>query len=160
LAKDGLYRDANSLIYGDNKPSEEAIDRVVSKLNKECVILDISLVCLLKSASLDKKAKFSRKRANADEGDITYINEHNRVFNKKVSYYFACVHGKAYVLFLFRLPAITTNTQKKFAIVSSEEQHYEAIISLFDFCIIDWTLAVLYNLSNIWRTKSHQQEFT
>lgn len=34
-AAESLYRDANTLIYADNKPSEEAIDRVVSKLNKE-----------------------------------------------------------------------------------------------------------------------------
>jgi hypothetical protein len=36
--------------------------------------------------SLDKRGKFSRKRANDDEGDITYINERNKVFNKKVSF--------------------------------------------------------------------------
>lgn len=35
--------------------------------------------------SIDKKKKFSRKRQNEDEGDITYINERNRVFNKKVN---------------------------------------------------------------------------
>jgi len=35
---------------------------------------------------VDKKRKFSRKRANEDEGDITYINERNRVFNKKVGH--------------------------------------------------------------------------
>ena len=34
--------------------------------------------------SVDKKKKFSRKRNNEDEGDITYINERNKVFNKKV----------------------------------------------------------------------------
>jgi pre-mRNA-splicing factor SYF2 len=34
--------------------------------------------------SLDRKGKFSRRRLNEDEGDITYINEHNKVFNKKV----------------------------------------------------------------------------
>jgi len=34
---EGLYRDANSLSYADNKPSEEAIDRVVNKLNNEYV---------------------------------------------------------------------------------------------------------------------------
>ncbi|KAF8653666.1 hypothetical protein AX16_003817 [Volvariella volvacea WC 439] len=67
LASENLYRDANTLIYGDNKPSEDAVDRVVAKINKD----------------IDKKAKFSRKRPNEDEGDITYINEHNRVFNKK-----------------------------------------------------------------------------
>ena len=34
--------------------------------------------------SVDKKKKFSRKRNNEEEGDITYINERNKVFNKKV----------------------------------------------------------------------------
>jgi len=72
LAAEDLYRDANTLQYGDNKPSEEAIDRVVAKLN-----IDI-----------DKRGKFSRKRLNEDEGDITYINEHNKVFNKKIARYY------------------------------------------------------------------------
>ena len=36
LAAESLYRDANTLLYADNKPSEEAIDRVVAKMNKEC----------------------------------------------------------------------------------------------------------------------------
>ncbi len=35
LAAESLYRDANSLLYADNKPSEEAIDRVIGKINKE-----------------------------------------------------------------------------------------------------------------------------
>ncbi|KAI0922912.1 hypothetical protein AcW1_002569 [Taiwanofungus camphoratus] len=72
LAAENLYRDANSLLYADNKPSEEAIDRVVSKINRD----------------IDKKSKFSRKRNNEDEGDITYINERNRVFNKKIARYY------------------------------------------------------------------------
>jgi len=38
--------------------------------------------------SQDKKNKFSRKRLNEDEGDITYINERNRVFNKKIARYY------------------------------------------------------------------------
>ncbi|KAF7789993.1 hypothetical protein EIP86_000941 [Pleurotus ostreatoroseus] len=67
LAAESLYRDANTLLYADNKPSEEAIDRVVAKINRD----------------VDKKKRFSRKR-NDDDGDITYINERNRVFNKKV----------------------------------------------------------------------------
>jgi len=37
LAAENLYRNANTLIYGDNKPSEDAIDKVVSKINQECV---------------------------------------------------------------------------------------------------------------------------
>lgn len=72
-AAEYLYRDANTLLYADNKPSEEAIDRVVGKLNKD----------------LDKRGKWSRKRINAEEGDITYINERNKVFNAKVSRYFS-----------------------------------------------------------------------
>ncbi|KAF9050971.1 SYF2-domain-containing protein [Hymenopellis radicata] len=72
LAAENLYRDANTLMYGDSKPSEDAIDRVVKKLNLDA----------------DKKSKFSRKRNNEEEGDITYINEHNRVFNKKISRYY------------------------------------------------------------------------
>ncbi|KZV74978.1 SYF2-domain-containing protein [Peniophora sp. CONT] len=72
LAAESLYRDANSLLYADNKPSEDAIDRVVGKLNLDA----------------DKKRKFSRKRANEDEGDITYINERNRIFNKKIARYY------------------------------------------------------------------------
>jgi len=43
-----------------------------------------SQLVLILWTSIDKKSKFSRKRPNEDEGDITYINEHNRVFNKKV----------------------------------------------------------------------------
>ncbi|KAI0319335.1 SYF2-domain-containing protein [Amylostereum chailletii] len=72
LAAESLYRDANSLLYADNTPSEDAIDRVISKINKD----------------VDKKRKFSRKRANEDEGDITYINERNRIFNKKIARYY------------------------------------------------------------------------
>jgi len=72
LAAENLYRDANSLLYADNKPSEEAIDRVIGKIN----------------ADIDKKKKFSRKRNNEDDGDITYINERNKVFNKKIARYY------------------------------------------------------------------------
>jgi pre-mRNA-splicing factor SYF2 len=72
IAAENFYRDANSMLYGDNKPSEDAIDRVVGKINKD----------------IDKKGKFSRKRLNEDEGDITYINERNRVFNKKIARYY------------------------------------------------------------------------
>ena len=72
-------------MYGDSKPTEDAIDRVVAKINKECVHpLRLSFLLLTFICSTDKKNKFSRKRANEDEGDITYINEANRVFNKKV----------------------------------------------------------------------------
>lgn len=37
-----LYRGADTLAYGDNKPSEDAVDRVISKINKEYVILSLT----------------------------------------------------------------------------------------------------------------------
>jgi pre-mRNA-splicing factor SYF2 len=76
------------LLYADNKPSDEAIDRVIGNINSEyvwvitCVPSPHSLITYVDS--IDKRRKFSRKRPNDDTGDITYINEKNRVFNKKV----------------------------------------------------------------------------
>jgi len=46
--------------------------------------LNLFLYIQLKSYSIDQRGKFSRKRLNETEGDITYINEQNRVFNRKV----------------------------------------------------------------------------
>ena len=37
-AAEDLYRDANSFIYADHKPSEDAIDRVIGKINIESVL--------------------------------------------------------------------------------------------------------------------------
>ena len=36
-AAEDLYRGADTLSYGDSKPSEDAVDRVVGKINQECV---------------------------------------------------------------------------------------------------------------------------
>ena len=109
MAADNFYRDANTLLYADNKPTEDAIDRVVGKINREQV--DFCL-CLIPTHpdpySIDKKAKFSRKRLNEDEGDITYINERNRVFNKKVGLLLFAFAASIHVA--FRLRDITTNT--------------------------------------------------
>lgn len=44
-ASESLYRDANSLIYADNTPDEDAIDRVVHKLNIEYVLRLTSFWC-------------------------------------------------------------------------------------------------------------------
>ena len=85
LAADSLYRDANSLLYADNKPSDEAIDRVIGKINQEYVVGILPWSLLIDHfKSIDKRRKFSRKRPNEDTGDVTYINEKNRIFNKKV----------------------------------------------------------------------------
>ena len=127
LAAENLYRDANTLIYGDNKPSEEAIDRVVGKINKECVLSVRSATLLtvpnLLTSSIDKKGKFSRKRLNEEEGDITYINEHNRVFNKKVGFFFVNLPIQiAYHYCHTRLRGTTTNIHQRFGPASSAAQ--------------------------------------
>ncbi|MBW0491550.1 hypothetical protein O181_031265 [Austropuccinia psidii MF-1] len=70
-AADNLYRNMDSLVYADHKPSEEAIDRVVGKLN-----LDI-----------DKRSKRSRVRKEED-GEITYINDKNKAFNQKIGRFY------------------------------------------------------------------------
>ena len=40
-ASEDLYRGADTLTYGDNKPSEDALDRVVGKINKEYAIFGL-----------------------------------------------------------------------------------------------------------------------
>lgn len=77
-AAQDLYRDANSFVYADHKPSEDAIDRVIGKINMEFVLTDARLERThtdARTRSLDKRQKRSRERKNEDEGDITYINE-------------------------------------------------------------------------------------
>ena len=149
MAAENLYRDANTLIYGDSKPSEDAIDRVVSKINKEYVYLFISpalrqsfhslLLFILSDhdsdilyLSIDKKGKFSRKRLNEEEGDITYINEHNRVFNKKVNITLGNTCSSPILTgYFFRLHVITTSILPRSGQVSSEVQLYNCISSRF-----------------------------
>ena len=48
-ASEDLYRGADTLSYGDSKPSEDAIDRVVGKINKEwvvCALIDVILIAV------------------------------------------------------------------------------------------------------------------
>ncbi|KAK1927819.1 SYF2 splicing factor-domain-containing protein [Papiliotrema laurentii] len=68
-ASEDLYRGADTLSYGDSKPSEDAIDRVVGKINKDI-------------------GKTKRKKKDDSDEVVTYINERNKVFNKKIARYF------------------------------------------------------------------------
>lgn len=160
MAAENLYRDANTLIYGDSNPSEDAIDRVVSKINKECVYLfcfsytgtfvscpfpSCFMTLTSQTPSIDKKGKFSRKRLNEEEGDITYINEHNRVFNKKVSIRFLQHLPVLPILtvYLHRLHDITTSILPRFEQVLSEVQLYSSILCrlfVYPLCIFFTTL--------------------
>jgi hypothetical protein len=85
-ANEMLYRDANSFVYADHKPSEDAIDRVIGQLNSD----------------IDKRNKRSRVRKEDESEDVTCapavfrmcslrlltlradINQANKSFNKKV----------------------------------------------------------------------------
>uniref|UniRef100_A0A7S1SCA6 PPIase cyclophilin-type domain-containing protein n=1 Tax=Alexandrium catenella TaxID=2925 RepID=A0A7S1SCA6_ALECA len=55
-----------------HKPTEEAKDRLQNAMEKV----------------MEKKKEFSRRRAYCEEEDVTYINERNRHFNKKMQRYF------------------------------------------------------------------------
>ncbi|WWC66755.1 uncharacterized protein I206_100660 [Kwoniella pini CBS 10737] len=70
-ASEDLYRGADTLSYGDHKPSEDALDRVAEKINKD----------------IGKYGKRKNKKDDEDD-EVTYINERNKVFNKKVARYF------------------------------------------------------------------------
>ncbi|PWN24796.1 SYF2-domain-containing protein [Jaminaea rosea] len=64
---------SGSLSYGSHRPSDNAVDRVIGHLNMEA----------------DARSKRSRKRpAGEDEGEVTYINEKNAHFNRKINRFF------------------------------------------------------------------------
>ncbi|XP_028844515.1 pre-mRNA-splicing factor syf2 [Denticeps clupeoides] len=62
----------NSLIHGTHVPSTDAVDRMVEDLEKQ----------------IDKRSKYSRRRAYNDDADIDYINERNAKFNKKAERFY------------------------------------------------------------------------
>jgi pre-mRNA-splicing factor SYF2 len=66
-----FYADANSLGIMEHKPSKAAVDRLVAETKKR---------------EAEKEAKRRKKRAGED-GDVSYINKRNKVFNEKLSRY-------------------------------------------------------------------------
>lgn len=105
LHDNGLYRDANSFVYADHKPTDDQVDRMISKLNSEYVhspdrgrppplpprsirTRTETLSSCVSAFSIDKRQKRSRQRDDEDQGDITWINEKNRQFNRKLSRYY------------------------------------------------------------------------
>ncbi|KAG5437859.1 hypothetical protein PCANB_000574 [Pneumocystis canis] len=65
---ESFYRDANFLGFANSKPSKKAIDRLVDDLNKQ-----------------EEMRNKSRKRFDPDNEDVSYINERNANFNRKIS---------------------------------------------------------------------------
>ena len=145
MAAENLYRDANTLIYGNNKPSEDAIDRVVSKINEECVYLSFTALTCSDTGcsilSIGKKGKFLRKRLNGEEGDITYIDEHSRVFSKEATK----PSDSTYPLHpcTFRSHGITTSILPRFGQASSGVQLYSHIF--YDLMTIKRSMYIAYD---------------
>ncbi|KTW28410.1 hypothetical protein T552_01672 [Pneumocystis carinii B80] len=68
---ESFYRDANFLGFANNKPSKKAIDRLIEDLNKQ-----------------EEMRNKSRKRIDPDDEDVSYINERNANFNRKISRFY------------------------------------------------------------------------
>lgn len=84
-AREDLYRGADTLTYGDNKPTDDQIDRVIGKMNEKWVLL-LSRCTELTTRSKGKAEK--KKKRKDDTGEVNYINERNKVFNQKINRYF------------------------------------------------------------------------
>lgn len=69
---DVFYAEKDSLGVLEHKDSEEAIDRLVVDVEKQ----------------IEKRAKYSRRRAHDEDADIDYINERNMKFNKKLERFY------------------------------------------------------------------------
>ncbi|CAG5866168.1 unnamed protein product [Menidia menidia] len=67
-----FYPTSNSLIHGTHVPTKDGIDRMVEDVEKQ----------------IEKRAKYSRRRAYNDDADIDYINERNAKFNKKAERFY------------------------------------------------------------------------
>nr|XP_033786867.1 pre-mRNA-splicing factor SYF2 [Geotrypetes seraphini] len=67
-----FYPTSNSLLHGTHVPSKEGIDKMVADLDKQ----------------IEKREKYSRRRAYNDDADIDYINERNAKFNKKAERFY------------------------------------------------------------------------
>eukprot|EP00123_Amoebidium_parasiticum_P013054 comp21738_c2_seq1/m.30759 comp21738_c2_seq1/g.30759 ORF comp21738_c2_seq1/g.30759 comp21738_c2_seq1/m.30759 type:complete len:252 (-) comp21738_c2_seq1:137-892(-) len=70
---DDFYAEADSLTHGlFEEVPEENVDRLVNDLHKQ----------------IEKREKFSRRRAFHEDADIDYINDRNARFNKKAERFF------------------------------------------------------------------------
>nr|KAI8758288.1 pre-mRNA-splicing factor syf2-like [Biomphalaria glabrata] len=69
---DDFYASSDTLGLQDHKDSEEAIDKMVTDLEKQ----------------IEKRSKYSRRRTFDEEADIDYINERNMKFNQKLERFY------------------------------------------------------------------------
>jgi len=67
-----FYSTADSTDFVSNKPSKEAVDRLVDQMKK----------------ADEARAKNRRNRKGEDEADVTYINDKNKQFNQKLARFY------------------------------------------------------------------------
>ena len=72
IGEEAFYAGKNTIIQGLHKDSPEAVDRMVNDLNKQ----------------MEKRNKYSRRRAFDEDADVDYINERNSKFNKKLERFY------------------------------------------------------------------------
>jgi pre-mRNA-splicing factor SYF2 len=72
MGETAFYPTANTLGVMEHKDSKDAVDRMVVDLEKQ----------------IDKRSKYSRRRAYDEDEDIDYINERNMKFNKKLERFY------------------------------------------------------------------------
>lgn len=68
----GGEAEVDAIHYGTHRPSDDAINRVVSHLNHERQVIQ----------------NRSRRRQEETDGEVNYINDSNRHFNKKLKRYY------------------------------------------------------------------------
>lgn len=89
--KDGtFYSTADSTDFAQNKPSREAVDRLVADMKKA---EDVKL-----------KRRLARGKGD-DDGDVTYINDKNKHFNQKLARFYNKVSLSSKFLVLLEKPA-------------------------------------------------------
>lgn len=121
LAAENLYRDANTLIYGDSNPSEDAIDRVVSKINQEYV----SNRYLPRFSTLTFRLASTRKvnslgSASTRRKEILHTST-STIASSTKRQAFSLNSVCSFLPFLYiRLRGITTSIRPRYAPVSSE----------------------------------------
>lgn len=108
IDRDGkFYSTAESTEFVTNKPSKEAVDRLVGEMRKQ------------EELRLKK-----RKNKGADDGDITYINDANKQFNQKLARY-AFSHRRMRCWLTYYSAGSTTSTLPTFGRALSAAQRYE-----------------------------------
>lgn len=69
---DNFYGGSNPVLFGLHKDSKQAVDKMVKDLDGQ----------------IAKRKKYSRRRTHNDDEDISYINDRNARFNKKLDRFY------------------------------------------------------------------------